>query len=301
MSGKTHALPISPPWGQAWGFSLGLHLLLALFLGVAHLNHTPTVLPQDLSEAVWVSDVKELKGPATPAPPKVVAPPPSKVVTPPVLPPPPKVDPRPVVPPKRVEPPLAPDEVALKTIPPKGQPAPKPPESNVPVVQQTVVLKKSVGQVDPNRDLFASAKLLEEQIRVQDAEAARLRAEEAARQEAARKKAEEEALQRRIGAAAKNQELIKYQRLIQEKVGAMWVLPTGIKAGERLETIVHLSLARDGTIRQMMITQESGQPFFDRSVTRAIRKAVPLPLPSGDFETFQELELRFTPDQARGL
>jgi len=24
-------------------------------------------------------------------------------------------------------------------------------------------------------------------------------------------------------------------------------------------------------------------------------------LPSGDFETFQELELRFTPDQARGL
>ena len=37
------------------------------------------------------------------------------------------------------------------------------------------------------------------------------------------------------------------------------------------------------------------------AVTRAIRKAVPLPLPSGDFETFQELELRFTPDQARGL
>ncbi|HAG53599.1 MAG TPA: hypothetical protein DCL21_07425 [Alphaproteobacteria bacterium] len=84
-------------------------------------------------------------------------------------------------------------------------------------------------------------------------------------------------------------EIAKIRKVIQDN----WYVTAGANRLNKLESIVRLSLDRDGTVRKVRIVKSSGQGHFDRSLQRAIRKASPLPIPSGKYEIYKTIELRF--------
>jgi|GEM_PF-1351476 len=81
---------------------------------------------------------------------------------------------------------------------------------------------------------------------------------------------------------------------IRQKVEENWLIPPGLDT-RGLQVTVAVSIAADGNITSIHITQGSGQPYFDNSLLRAIRKAVPLPIPADKYDKFKELELGFEP------
>ncbi len=87
----------------------------------------------------------------------------------------------------------------------------------------------------------------------------------------------------------------QYVGLITQKVERNWLRPGNIKEGLSCEVMVRL--IPGGEVVSVQITQSSGDPVFDRSVERAVRKASPLPLPddSSMFPYFRELKFIFKP------
>ena len=75
-------------------------------------------------------------------------------------------------------------------------------------------------------------------------------------------------------------ELLDYFRRLEEKVRNSWVLP-GAMARDAAKLVVELRIVieKDGRVSSERIEQGSGNPYFDDSVLRAIRKASPLPVP----------------------
>lgn len=61
------------------------------------------------------------------------------------------------------------------------------------------------------------------------------------------------------------------------------------------EGAVHfrIKLNRDGTLADMKLIQSSGKVSFDKSLERAIRKAVPYPIPADKYELFKEIDLHW--------
>ena len=81
---------------------------------------------------------------------------------------------------------------------------------------------------------------------------------------------------------------------IRRHIEQNWFRPAGLQNLEQLQVIVLVELLPDGTVAQLAITQSSGQPFFDASLVRAVKKASPIPIPTDKFSTYQRLELRFS-------
>ena len=75
-------------------------------------------------------------------------------------------------------------------------------------------------------------------------------------------------------------ELLDYFRRLEEKVRSSWVLP-GALARDAAKLVVELRIVieKDGRVSEERIERGSGNPYFDDSVRRAIRKASPLPIP----------------------
>jgi len=75
-------------------------------------------------------------------------------------------------------------------------------------------------------------------------------------------------------------ELRDYFRRLEEKVRNSWVLP-GAVARDAAKLVVELRIVieKDGRVSEDRIERGSGNPYFDDSVQRAIRKASPLPVP----------------------
>ena len=86
---------------------------------------------------------------------------------------------------------------------------------------------------------------------------------------------------------------VEVQR-IRRHIEQNWFRPAGVQNLEKLTVIVQVELLADGTVAQIAITQSSGQPFFDASLVRAVKKASPIPIPKDKFNTYQRLELRFS-------
>lgn len=83
---------------------------------------------------------------------------------------------------------------------------------------------------------------------------------------------------------------------IRAKVEQNWFIPPG-KDTRGLSVTVAVSMAADGNLTSIRVTQSSGDGAFDSSLVRAIRKAVPLPIPHDKYDTFRELELSFAQPQ----
>jgi len=75
-------------------------------------------------------------------------------------------------------------------------------------------------------------------------------------------------------------ELLDYFRRLEEKVRSSWVLPgTLVRDAAKLVVEMRIVIEKDGRVSEDRIERGSGNPYFDESVQRAIRKASPLPVP----------------------
>jgi colicin import membrane protein len=75
-------------------------------------------------------------------------------------------------------------------------------------------------------------------------------------------------------------ELRDYFRRLEESVRSSWVLPGAlVRDAAKLMVELRIVIEKDGRVSEERIERGSGDPYFDDSVRRAIRKASPLPVP----------------------
>ncbi len=85
-----------------------------------------------------------------------------------------------------------------------------------------------------------------------------------------------------------------YYTRIWNRITNQWALPRGILPEHNLEAVLDIVVLRDGTIAKVSLEKGSGNPYFDESARRAVRKASPLPpLPDWINDAKLEIGLRF--------
>ncbi|MEI6126006.1 MAG: TonB family protein, partial [Pseudomonadota bacterium] len=100
------------------------------------------------------------------------------------------------------------------------------------------------------------------------------------------------------GGGTTNLRFSLYYRTIWNKIQQAWVLPPYDKKSGHLETIVVITISREGKILGMEFEKKSGDENLDNSVIRAIKKADPLPpFPPDLKESVMEIGIRFIPDE----
>ena len=92
--------------------------------------------------------------------------------------------------------------------------------------------------------------------------------------------------------------LNEYYGMIWAKIKEMWTIPENLlKEMADWETVVVITITRDGTIKGMWVEKRSGNAFYDQMAMRAIKKAEPLPpIPKELGENTLEIGIRFLPD-----
>jgi TonB family protein len=97
----------------------------------------------------------------------------------------------------------------------------------------------------------------------------------------------------RGGGVVKGMEFIIYQNRMLSSIKDNWAW-VGQKSS--LRVIVHFSIKENGEITGLKIVQPSGDPSYDESVLRAVKKSSPLPPPpEGSRKDFADVELTFRP------
>lgn len=97
----------------------------------------------------------------------------------------------------------------------------------------------------------------------------------------------------RGGGVVKGMEFVIYQNRILSTIKDNWVW-----VGQRsnLKVIVHFGIKDNGEIVGLKIVQPSGDPSYDESVLRAVKKSSPLPAPPESYrKDFSDVELTFRP------
>ena len=96
------------------------------------------------------------------------------------------------------------------------------------------------------------------------------------------------------GTAEMNAQMRAYYALVWSRIKGKWALPQGILPGEVLETVIDLTILRNGAVTQVNFEKRSGNSYFDESAMKAIRKASPLPpLPAWIGENSLGIGIRF--------
>jgi len=92
--------------------------------------------------------------------------------------------------------------------------------------------------------------------------------------------------------------LNEYYSMIWAKIKETWTIPENLlKEMADLETVVVITIDRDGKIKEMWVEKRSGNAFYDQMAMRAIKKAEPLsPIPKEFGENTLEIGIRFLPD-----
>ena len=205
-------------------------------------------------------------------------------------PPPPMVEPKPV---PKAEPKPPP--------PPKVEPKPEPkpvPKADIAAQEKMEKERKAKEQElaekkkREEREL-AEKKKKEEQVRL--AALKQQQAKEAAEQLA---REQDEALKKIAQAEAQARLVDEYKRRIADKIRPLIIEPSGLKGNPEVEFDV--VVIPGGEVLDVKLRRASGQALWDSAVERAIRKAVPLPLPpaeSGLMREFRELNLKFRPKE----
>lgn len=90
----------------------------------------------------------------------------------------------------------------------------------------------------------------------------------------------------------------QYLASLYDKVQSFWVLPEMRQWRRGLETIVVLTIRKDGTVTNTYIEKKSRDPFFDQFVMKTIQNAIPMPhFPSLMPQKSIEVGLRFRPGE----
>jgi colicin import membrane protein len=95
------------------------------------------------------------------------------------------------------------------------------------------------------------------------------------------------------GGVVKGMEFIVYQNQMLNSIKDNWAW-VGQKSN--LKVVVHFSIKENGEISGLKIVQPSGDPSYDESVLRAVKKSSPLPPPpESSRKDFADVELTFRP------
>ena len=229
------------------GFSLALHLALGiLFWWSPFRPEIGTTLPAVVRvDLVTMADLAPLPKPAPAAEPKPPPPPP---------PPPPKVA---KVLPKQPAP--------LPKPKPKPEPKPKQAKAPPPKVEPKPKEEPKPPEPAPEQDY--------------DDVLAQLRKEEGSTPP---KPVEQAAVAPGGGPSGPGKlvspEVMRWIQEVKAHVTRAWILEPGFRL-QPLVTMVRVDLGAGGQVERTRITQSSGNPWYDESVERAIRKATPLPAP----------------------
>jgi colicin import membrane protein len=150
--------------------------------------------------------------------------------------------------------------------------------------------KKRAAEEKKKKAAEAKRKAAEEKKRKAAAEKKR-KAEEAKK----RKQKEREArLRAEMEAERDATEIELYSARIQEAIEMEWLRPMGV--GDGLSCTLRIRMAAGGSVIAAQVVRGSGSSAFDRSAEAAVRKADPLPVPSGRlFEKMRTIDLEFAP------
>lgn len=92
----------------------------------------------------------------------------------------------------------------------------------------------------------------------------------------------------------KGMDYIIYQNRMLSTIKNNWVW---VGSRGNLKVVVHFSIKDNGDIAGLKIVQPSGNPSYDDSVLRAVRKSSPLPAPADAIRReFAEVEIAFRPE-----
>ncbi len=163
--------------------------------------------------------------------------------------------------------------------------------------------KKKLELEKENKRKAAEAKKreAEEKKRKAAAEKKRKAAEEKKRKAEAEKKRKLEE-QRKLEAQMRADmeaerdatEIELYMAKIQQTVEDSWLRPSTV--GDGLKCTLRIRIASGGSVITAYVIQSSGNDTFDRSAEAAVRKADPLPVPTGRlFEKFKDINFIFAP------
>jgi colicin import membrane protein len=95
------------------------------------------------------------------------------------------------------------------------------------------------------------------------------------------------------GGVVKGMEFIIYQNRMLNSIKDNWAW-VGQKSN--LKVVVHFSINENGEINGLKVVQPSGDPSYDESVLRAVKKSSPLPPPpESSRKDFADVELTFRP------
>ena len=81
--------------------------------------------------------------------------------------------------------------------------------------------------------------------------------------------------------------------LVKKHIEKNWYRPPGMDALDQMKVVIMIEVNRDGTVSNMEVTHSSGRRFFDNSILRAVRKSVPLPIPSEEYDIFKTIQISF--------
>lgn len=91
-----------------------------------------------------------------------------------------------------------------------------------------------------------------------------------------------------------------YEQAIRSAINNRWIIPGSLQAQDGLSLDVAIRTLPGGEVIDAKVTKSSGYPVLDDSAMNAIRKASPLPVPSGSgYEQFRSFTMRMVPDFAR--
>jgi colicin import membrane protein len=176
--------------------------------------------------------------------------------------------------------------------------------------------EKKLADLKKKRKAEEAKKLkLEKERKRKEAEAKKRKAEDEKKRKAAEeKKKKAEAEKKRKAAEAKKRkqkereaqlraemeaerdasEIEMYAARIQEAIEIEWLRPMGV--GDGLSCTLRIRMAAGGSVIAAQVVRSSGSSAFDRSAEAAVRKADPLPVPSGRlFEKMRTIDLEFAP------
>lgn len=214
--------------------------------------------------------------------------------------------------PPKEEPPPPPPEV--KPVPPPPQPKleAKPPPKPEPAPKADIALKdklekerklKEQTALEAEKKKLAADKQREAQREAElekkkKAEADALKAKQAADAEAKRVAAEQQLARDKLAAeaaAAAKREVDKYLAGIQAKVRRFVLVPPSVQGNPEAEVVV--TLLPGGEVLNVRVKKPSGNLAYDEAVERAVRRAQPFEVPSGELfqRNFREFTMAFRP------
>ena len=221
------------------------------------------------------------------------------------------------------KPPPSPEKIAAKPVPAKVQvPVPQQPEVAKLKPSKPISIKPKKRKIrrtsdtrlaedkERQRKLIAEKRAAEQQELERKQRLAQARLDELRAEQAATKAREELAAlirnnrpDTRSGGSSgskrvKSVVLNQYLSAVDDRIRRFWILPEMRKWDKGLETVVVLTIRKDGAVIGKNIETKSQDPFYDQFVMKTIQSSLPMPaFPALMSQQTLEIGIRFRPGE----